>query len=78
VLTRAALACAIAVADVLAAASGAVADGPVQCAPGTQFCFVDVSDPGDPGTEPPTGGSGSTGGERVRAISPGWPCAGRA
>jgi hypothetical protein len=68
VLTRVVLACALALAAVLAAASGAIADGPVQCTPGTQFCFVDVSNPGGPGTQPPTSADGSTGGERVCVI----------
>jgi hypothetical protein len=68
VLTRAALALMLAVASVLAAGGGAAAAGLVQCTPGTQFCFVDVSIPGGPVTEPAPGAGGSTVGEPLCII----------
>ncbi|WP_448060649.1 hypothetical protein [Cellulomonas hominis] len=67
-LTRAALAVALALVGIVVAASAAAAEGPVQCVPGTQICFVDVSNPGDPGTPLPSGSGGTGGSERVCVI----------
>lgn len=63
--------CALASVSVLVAATSAVADEPVECTPGTQFCFVDVTTPGEPGdsdTEPSAVGGGLSDGERVCVI----------
>ena len=67
-LTRVVVAVALALTGALVAAGSAIAAGTVQCAPGTQFCFVDVSTPGGAGTQPAAAPVASTSGDRVCVV----------